>query len=278
VGGVPERALASQPVLLCVGEGRDLTGVIGNKSHHATTPDEKYRVVPYTEIHVDTGLATAQAVEAAGVRIGTPVVYLPRFLELAGNRVAGTSVDDRAACAVMLELAARLHRRQGLPTLHLVFSVQEEYNLRGALPAAQALKPDIAIQLDLVLATDTPEMDARGDVVLGGGPAISLYSFHGRGTLNGVIPHPAMVTLFEAAADAVGLPLQRSAHIGALTDLSYVQFVGDGVAAIDIGFPMRYSHSSLEICDLGDLAMLTDLLETALTRIDSTFSLDRDEY
>ena len=54
--------------------------------------------------------------------------------------------------------------------------------------------------------------------------------------------------------------LQRSAHTGALTDSSYVQLVGSGVASIDLGFPMRYSHSSLEVCDLADLDQLTTLL------------------
>ena len=101
----------------------------------------------------------------------------------------------------------------------------EEFNLRGALTAAQALRPDIAIQLDIMLATDTPDMAARGDIRLGGGPAMSLYSFHGRGTLNGTIPHPALVRLFTNANQA-DLPLQRSAQIGVLTDSSYVQLVG----------------------------------------------------
>ena len=55
LGGVPERALASQAVLLCVGEGRDRIGVIANKSHHATTPEEKYKVVPYMDLYVDAG-------------------------------------------------------------------------------------------------------------------------------------------------------------------------------------------------------------------------------
>ena len=155
--------------------------------------------------------------------------------------------------------------------------MQEEFNLRGALPAAQSVQPDIAIQLDLVLAADTPDMRERGDVRLGGGPAISLYSFHGRGTLNGVIPHPAMVRLFDETADAESLPLQRSAHMGALTDLSYVQLVGKGAASIDIGFPIRSSHSSLEVCDLNDLEGLARLLAAAVARIDSSFSLDRDE-
>ena len=47
LGGVPERALLSQAVTICVGEGRDRAGLIANKSHHATTPEEKYKVVPY---------------------------------------------------------------------------------------------------------------------------------------------------------------------------------------------------------------------------------------
>ncbi len=74
------------------------------------------------------------------------------------------------------------------------------------------------------------------------------------------------------------MPLQRSAHIGALTDSSYVQLVGQGVAAIDLGFPTRYTHSSLEVCDLADLEALTRLLVAALARIDRKFSLDRDDY
>jgi putative aminopeptidase len=278
LGGVPEKALAAQEVLLCVGEGRDVPGLIANKSHHATTPEEKYRVLPYPELYVDAGFTSADEVLAAGIDVGTPIVYAPRAMDLANDRLAGTSVDDRAACAVVVEVARALQATETRPTVHFVFSVLEEFNLRGAVTAAQALLPDIAIQLDLILATDTPDMTARGDVRLGGGPAMSLYSFHGRGTLNGTIPHPALVRLFEEAAAAEGLPLQRSAHIGALTDSSYVQLVGSGVAVIDLGFPMRYSHSALEVCDLGDLAGLTRLLVVAIGRIGPDFSLDRDAF
>jgi putative aminopeptidase FrvX len=274
LGGVPERALAGQAVTLCVGEGRDVAGVIANKSHHATTPEEKHRVVPAPEIAIDAGFPDRAAAEGAGVRIGTPVVYRPQALALAGERIAGTSVDDRAGCAVLLELARALRDRAG-PTVHCVFSVQEEFNLRGAVVAAQLLQPDVAIQIDIMLASDTPDMAARGDMRLGGGPGMSLYSFHGRGTLNGVIPHPAMVRLMEETADAEGLPLQRAATVGVLTDLSYVQLVGAGVAAIDVGFPMRYAHSALEVCDVGDLEALARLLIAAVGRIGPGFRLER---
>jgi hypothetical protein len=274
MGGVSERAMAAQEVTLC-GAAGDIAGIIMNKAHHATTPDEKYKVLTAPEIRIDTGHGSKAAVEAAGIRIGTPVVYASRVIELAGERIAGTSVDDRAGCAALLDLARARKGRDG-PTLHLVWSVQEEFNLRGAVVAAQNLHPDIAIQIDLMLATDTPDMADRGEMVMGGGPGISLYSFHGRGTLNGVIPHPALVSLMEDTAAALSLPLQRSAQVGVLTDLSYVQLLGDGVASIDVGYPMRHSHSTIECCDLRDLVGLVRLLDGALDRIPAAMKLERD--
>ncbi|MEM6888905.1 MAG: M20/M25/M40 family metallo-hydrolase [Pseudomonadota bacterium] len=276
LGGVPERALAAQEVLIGGAGGNDLPGVIANKNHHATDPSEKYTVLPYRDIYVDAGFATCDEAEAAGVRIGAPVVYSPHAAALANGRVAGTSVDDRAGCAVLLGLARQLTARADGPPVHLCFTVQEEFNLRGAQPLAQRLQPAIALQIDLMLACDTPDMAGRGNMRLGGGPGMSLYSFHGRGTLNGVIPHPALVALAETAAAARDLPLQRSAQVGVLTDLSYVQLVGDGVAALDLGFPLRYSHSAREVCDLGDLLSLTDLLAEMLARITADFSLERE--
>ena len=274
MGGVSERAMAAQEVTLC-GAAGDIAGIIMNKAHHATTPDEKYKVLTAPEIRIDTGHGSKAAVEAAGICIGTPVVYAPRVIELAGERIAGTSVDDRAGCAALLDLARARKGRDG-PTLHLVWSVQEEFNLRGAVVAAQNLHPDIAIQIDLMLATDTPDMADRGEMVMGSGPGISLYSFHGRGTLNGVIPHPALVSLMESTAEALSLPLQRSAQVGVLTDLSYVQLLGDGVASIDVGYPMRHSHSTIECCDLRDLVGLVRLLDGALDRIPAAMKLERD--
>jgi putative aminopeptidase FrvX len=278
LGGVPERALAAQAVLFSIGEGRDVPGIIAHKSHHATGQDEKYKVVPYQDLYIDAGFSSAEAVLDAGIDIGTPVVYRPQVVELANGRIAGTSVDDRAGCAVVLETARQLMDVSPRPTVHVVFSTQEEFNLRGALTAAQVLQPDIAIQIDLILATDTPDMASRGDVVLGAGPGMAMFSFHGRGTLNGTIPHPGLVQLFDNAARVAGVNLQRSAHIGCLTDSSYVQLVGKGVASIDMGFPMRYSHSALELCDLGDLEELTRLLVAGIGDIRPSFPFDRDGF
>ena len=115
LGGVPEKTLPAQHVLLCVGEGRDVEGIIGNKSHHATSPEEKYKVTPYTDLFIDIGVGTAEAVRARGIDIGTPVVYHPRVVHLNEDRVAGTSVDDRAGCAVIVEAARQLKEISATP-------------------------------------------------------------------------------------------------------------------------------------------------------------------
>ncbi len=275
LGGVPEKALTSQEMVIVNNKGQYFNAVIGNKSHHATTIDEKYKVSLLKDLFLDAGFSNKKEVLENGINIGSPITYLPSFNDIGSNCVAGTAVDDRAGCAVVLNIAKRLLDEKNRPTVHIVFSVQEEFNLRGVLPVAQNLKPDIAIQIDLMLSSDTPDMINQGDIFLGKGPCMSLYSFHGRGTLNGLIPHPSLVNLFDENAKKNNINLQRSATSGILTDSSYVQLVDKGIACIDLGFPMRYSHSSKEVCDLRDLFNLENLLFHSITSIDENFSLKR---
>jgi putative aminopeptidase len=251
-------------------------GVIANKSHHATSPDEKYRVLKAPEL-ASTPATSKAAVEAAGVRIGTPVVYRPNVVELAGGRIAGTSVDDRAGCAVLVEVARALKARTAVRRCIWSFSVQEEFNLRGAVVAAQALKPDIAIQIDLMLACDTPDMADRGEMRAGRRPGhLALFLPRAR---HAERCHPASGA---GAADGGERPRPRAcpaaqcAGTGVLTDLSYVQLLGEGVASIDLGFPCRYTHSSLEVCDPGDLDALPRLLAAGLGRIGPGFDMTTD--
>ncbi len=210
LGGVPERALASQAVLLCVGEGRDVPGVIANKSHHATAPEEKYQVLKTAELVIDTGHGSKAAVEAAGIRIGTPVVYRPNVLPLAGDRIAGTSVDDRAGCAVLLEVARRLVRREAGPTVHRRLlgagGVQPARRCRrGAGADARHRDPDRPDARHRHAGHGRPGRDdARRRP--GHQPLFFPRPRHAeRGD-----PAPAAVRLFEETAAASGIPLQRS--------------------------------------------------------------------
>jgi putative aminopeptidase FrvX len=159
--------------------------------------------------------------------------------------------------------------------VYLVATVWEEFNLRGAMMAARTVKPDLAVMLDVTLAGDTHDLKSRFDDVLGGGPCVSLYSFHGRGTLNGTLPHEPLFRLAKRAAAEEGIPLQRFAALGIITDAAYLQLEQDGVACLEMGFPARYTHTPVEVCDAGDIVLLAKLVASMTRRIGPDFSLNR---
>ena len=275
LGGIPEKVLPATQVVVQTGNGDAVDGVIGIKQHHVTPPEEKYVVEKYMSLFVDIGAKSRQDVLDMGINVGSPIVYKPKFQKLMHNRVLMSTVDDRGGCAVILELANLLKDNPHKSTIYLVGSVQEEYNLRGAMMAARTVQPDAAIAIDVGGSADTPDLRGGGEIKCGDGPTISLYNFHGRGTLNGTIPHPAMVRLFEAAAKRTGINLQRSAQVGGLTDLSYVQLEGRGVKCVDVGFPGRYAHSPCEVVDMEDLEKLSLLIADVLADINAETDFSR---
>ena len=97
LGGVPEKALPAQSVVFCV-DGGDVPGVIANKSHHATAPDEKYRVLPYSELIIDGGFRSVAEVLAAGIDVGTPVVYALRSSSLPADALLEHRLTTGRGC------------------------------------------------------------------------------------------------------------------------------------------------------------------------------------
>lgn len=275
LGGVPEKTLPGTYVLVVGASDNVVHGVIGNKSHHVTPQDEKYEVTRYGDLYVDIGVSSRQEVLELGIDIGSPVVYRGQVQPLRNRRIAGTALDNRAGCAILIHLAELLASHRPAATTHLVATVQEEFNLRGALVAARTLKPDLAICLDIAIASDTPDLGDRYGIVLGGGPVLSLYNFHGRGTLNGTIPPKKLVALFTETASQNKLLVQKAAVTGILTDASYVQLANNGIPTLDLGFPLRYSHSPIEVCHLDDLDGMTQLLNLVLHALEPGIVLDR---
>ena len=274
LGGIPEKVLPATAIQIQCSDGSMVEGVVGVKAHHVTPPEEKYIVEKYMNLFVDIGAKSKQEVLDLGINIGSPIVYKPKFQKLLGTRAVMSTVDDRGACAAVLEQANVLKDNPQESTIYLVGTVQEEYNLRGAMMAARTIKPDVAISIDIDGSADTPDLKGFGDIKCGHGPTMSLYNFHGRGTLNGTIAHPAMVRLFEQASIRTGISFQRSAKIGGLTDLAYVQLEGTGVKSIDVGFPGRYAHSPYEFVDMADIDKLTLWIYDVLKNInkDTDFS------
>lgn len=273
LGGIPEKSMLGQAVVLDTAGGR-LQGVIGTKSHHWTAPEEKFTVPPIREAYVDFGFYTKREAREAGVEVGLPVSYARQFF---GHRnvVFSNSLDNRAGCLVLLELIDRLAGKASSSDIFIVFSVQEEFNLHGVLPAVREVNPHVAIALDLAVAADTPDLQGMSDVRLGGGPCLNLYSFHGRGTLAGLIPNPKLSRLIAEVAGTHGIPLQRSTFMGGLTDASFSQFEHRGIPMVDLAFPLRYTHAPLEAVDLEDVHCLIRLVEALLPWLHTELDLKR---
>jgi len=110
---------------------------------------------------------------------------------------------------------------------------------------------------------------------LGRGPSLGYYSFHGRGTLNGLLPNPKFARFIEERAAAHGIALQRHIFFGGLTDASYAQLEGRGIPAVDLAVPTRYTHSPIETCSLDDVRGAVELLTAVLTEIPAGFDVAR---
>ncbi len=283
LGGVPERALPSQAVLLCVGEGQDVPGVIANKSHHATTPEEKYKVAALRRSSTSTPASAVAAAVRGGRHRYRHADRLSRrrwwSWPATGSPAPRSTTAPAAPC--MLEVARALHGRgraaDGASRLLGAGGVQPARRGDGGAGAEarhrDPARPDARHRHARHGAT-------RGEVTLGGGPAHEpLFASTAAARSTARIPHPALVRLFEETAAAERLPLQRSAHIGALTDPSYVQLVGEGVAAIDLGFPMPL-HAFVARSLRPRRSRGADAAAGRGARRGSTpeFSLDRDDY
>lgn len=263
LGGVPDRALPGTPLVLHT-RGGDLPAVVGFKSYHLTPVEERHTAPPAADLYLDIGAASRAQAEAAGVRVGDPITYAPSWAELAGGRFAGKSLDDRVGVAILLAYLERLLAAAPPLRLVLAFTTQEEFHLRGALALVARFAPDVVVNVDITPAGDTPDLVGLTPVRLGGGPVLSRLTFHGRGTLGGLVPHPALVRAVEQAAGDAGTPLQYSAAVGVITDAAFLPMAtAEGIAAVDVAVPCRYAHSPMETAQLSDVTACVDLL-TAL--------------
>jgi putative aminopeptidase FrvX len=276
VGGVPEKSLLGTPVEVLADSGERIAGLVGTTSHHVTPPDKKFAVPSRLEMYIDIGCSSQMQVEQLGIRVGDMVAYRPGMIRLAGRRIASKSLDNRIGCLLLIELLERLAGKQPEATIHLVASVQEEFNVRGVWPVFQRLQPDAAICLDVTIACDTPELKHLSDVGLGLGPAVGLYQFHGRGTLGGLIPNPGLRRFIEETARQNSIPLQREVAMGIITDIAFSQMLtADGVPSAALAVPIRYTHAPLEVCDLDDVSRCVDLLAAIASGYDAALDLSR---
>jgi endoglucanase len=259
LGGVSESLLVGRAVRI-----RGHRGVIGAKSGHLMTPDERLTVPRLRDLYIDLGFDCSEDVEALGINVGDPIAYEAPMRELANpDRVSGKALDNRISCVILLELAERLRDAQLDCAVHWAVTVQEEVGFRGAQTTTFRLNPTAAIVVDTMPAGGTPDVSASRDLAaeIGKGPVITVAS---QGESHGIIVPQAMRELLVTAAKKAGVPYQLSFFYGGNSDAAAVHLVRSGIPTGVVNLARRYSHSPVETLDLNDCAQATLLLEQAV--------------
>jgi putative aminopeptidase FrvX len=203
--------------------------------------------VEWGQLYVDIG-ARDGAEARSLVSAGDPMVVRAEPVELAGGRVASRNLDNRAGVYVALEALRRAEGRN----VAVVAAAQEELGAFGARAAAHALRPDVAVAIDVTYATDVPADDAAtgGHHVLGGGAAI----------FRGPAVHPRVFELLLQAARDEGIAHTVEAGMTTHTDADVTYASREGIPTGLISIPLRNMHSPIEIAELGDLEACVRLL------------------
>jgi putative aminopeptidase FrvX len=246
---------------------RRIAGVVGRKSMTVQSPSEMKQKPSTKELWIDIGAKSKGEAEAV-VSLGDVATFQPEFQALLSGRATGRAFDNKAGVFAMAEAmryiseGGKLNPNVGV---YAVATVQEEIGSRGAQTAAYSIAPQIAIAIDMGVATDIPGLMPHeyGLLALGKGPAIS----------RGPNTNKVLYDMLRKAAEARGGPFQvRPDPASSPTDARSLQITRHGAATALLEVPLRYMHTPCEVLDLEDVdgcaRLLADFYEQLQPGVD----------
>jgi len=255
-GMIDERALLSTKVDICTEKGI-YTGVVGVKNRHLLTAEDLKRPITLSDLWIDIGADSAEEVKVWGIEIGDPIVFHPNFQSIGKETIISKAIDNRAGCAILIDLAERMKAEKIDYRLFFVAAVQEEVGSRGAKVAAQSLLPDMAIVLDTVPARDPVTPPQQSSAECGKGPVLRSMDVNASGL--GTIYSKKIRQRLITTAVKNGIPHQKDIF-RTWTDASTIHIAGKGIPCGGIFIPRRYSHSPLELVKWPDVEKTAKLL------------------
>lgn len=249
MGAVRPVVAQSQRVIL---HGRKpIRGVIPPRDENENTKDAR---VSLEDLVIDTGLSRAEL-----ERLVTPgdVITFDSDVSLLNGRMwVGRNFDDRVGCYCLVEAIRTLRKTR--TDVFAVTTVQEEVGLRGARAATFHIKPDVGIAIDGSMARGAYVRDHENLCEPGHGTGIYIVDKH-------TIGHPRLIRYLIALCEKHRIPYQR--NIGGGTDAAAMQQSRNGVVATTVGPPVRYMHSTVQLCHEEDIdatvRLLVHFMETA---------------
>ena len=243
IAGIRPQQLFGKHVVILTETGH-VDGVVNHSQPGRPSPCSE---MPknFESFFIDVGANSREEALAMGIEVGNPVVldYPTLFLGKDKQVVAGKALDDRACLAQLISLCHLVAEDTDIPDFYAIFSTQEEVGGRGAIVAAQNIRPDIVIALDMSLATDFPGIAERQMVnAQRAGVSIKVMD-RSTGAACGLIADAEIVRSMKAICREHQLPYQIEAYAAGATDASVMQTRAGGIRCGGIQIPMRYVHS-----------------------------------
>ena len=246
VGGIDARVLCGTAVR--VGENK-IPGVIGAKPIHLLEGDERAAAPEIKDLYIDVGALTREEA-LASVSPGDDVVFDTRFGEFGDGLLKGKALDDRAGCAVLMEIL----KRDLACDMYFVFSTMEEVGLRGAKCAAFSLEPDVAVVVESTTAADIPGVDDCSKVCRVGEGAV--ISFMDRTT----IYDRGLFKMVQRTAAERGIRWQYKKGVTGGNDAGTIHNSRGGVRTAAVSLPCRYLHAPCAVIAESDLHAVCELV------------------
>jgi tetrahedral aminopeptidase len=262
LGGHDDRILLAQPVKV-LGEQGEVSGVIGTISAHYAKFDDPAKVRKHTQLYVDIGVHSKEEALELGIDIGTPITWGTDFQVFGPAdkpKIRSKALDDRAGCAVLVQVLEELQEESFAGEIVFLFAVQEEVGLRGAKTAAEHINADAAIAVDTTAVSDTPEEMMDQTLALGRGTGIKVIDFS-------LIVHKTMKDLLIKLAKENNIPYQLEVFPGIGTDGGAVNYANKGIPTGVLSIPSRYAHSPVEVVDFGDVIATKELLKSFILNL-----------
>ena len=259
IGGINDQMLLNQDIYIQTSDG-DVNGVIGSKPPHKIKKSERDKVVEHDKMFIDIGAANKEEALKM-VQIGDPIIIKQNFQDLGNSLVKGKALDNRAGCAVLVEVLKRVNSSA---TIYGVGTVQEEVGLKGAKTSAFRINPDMAFALDVTIAGDHPGIkNEEAPSKLGEGPTIVLADQSG----DGIITNPKIKELLITVAEKENIPFQLEVSEGGTTDGTAIHLTRQGIPTGVISPPSRYIHTPVSVVNMEDIENTVKLIVAVLDGI-----------
>ena len=210
-------------------------------------------------ITLDCGCNSKKEIEKLGIHVGCVVTFEDEFMILNKDKYVARALDNRIGGFMIAEVARLLKENKNkLPFgLYIVNAVQEEIGLRGAEMIAHKIKPNVAIVTDVCHDTGTPMIDKKvqGDIKNGLGPVLT----YGPAVQNNLLKH-----IIKAAENAKISFQRQAASRSTGTDTDAFAYSNEGVPSALISLPIRYMHTTVEMCNKKDVESSIQLIYEAV--------------